>query len=218
MRISLLNRTEAGRLLAAEIKHYEGHPGLVVVGLPRGGVPVAFEVACALRAPLDVLVVRKLGLPGEKELAIGAIATGGVRVLDEALIRSFGIPRRLIEEITAEERLILDRRERLYRAGRPPLDLLHRTVIVVDDGVAMGATMRAAVKAVRQQKPDRVIVAAPVVSIPARKLLLTEADEVFCLATPEPFYAVGAWYEDFSQVSDEEVRRLLASSARQKVA
>lgn len=218
MTLPLLNRTEAGRLLAAELKRYEGVPGLIVLGLPRGGVPVAFEVAWALQAPLDVLLVRKLGLPGEKELAIGAIATGGVRILDEALILSFGVSQESIEEIAAEEKRTLDRGERLYRAGRPPLDLLHRTVILVDDGIAMGATMRVAVKAARRQKPDCVIVAAPVVSVAAREILLTEADKVFCLATPEPFYAVGAWYEDFSQVSDEEVRRLLARSAEQKVA
>jgi putative phosphoribosyl transferase len=212
------NRTEAGRLLAAELKPYQGRSGLIVIALPRGGVPVAFEVASALHAPLDVLPVRKLGTPGQKELAMGAIAPGGVRVLDERIIKDLGISQETIERITAAEKLILEQRERSYRAGRPPLNLRDLTAIVVDDGVATGSTMHAALKAVKQHRPTRVVAAVPVASDAAWEVLAGEADEVACLATPEPFYAVGLWYEDFPQVSDEEVRRLLALSAQQKVA
>lgn len=211
--VLLPNRIEAGRLLAAVLKQYQGRSGLLVLGLPRGGVPVAFEVARALHAPLDVLLVRKLGLPGEKELAIGAIALGGIRVLDRELIEALGIPDKVIEQIAAQEKRTLDLREHLYRSGQPPLDLAHRTVIIVDDGIATGSTMRAAVKAVRQQQPDRVVVAAPVASAPAYDQLRADADEVICLATPEPFYSVGSWYDEFLQVSDEEVQRLLAKPA-----
>jgi putative phosphoribosyl transferase len=218
MRLPFSNRVEAGRLLAAELKQYRDRPGVIVIGLPRGGVSTAFEVARALRAPLDVMPVRKLGTPGQKELAMGAIAPGGVRVLDEGLIRELGVPQEAIERITAEEKLILEQRERSYRAGRPPLDLRDRTVILVDDGVATGSTMHAALKAVKQHRPTRVVAAVPVASDAAWGVLAGEADEVACLAIPEPFYAVGLWYEDFPQVSDEEVRRLLAQSAQQKVA
>ncbi len=212
------NRTEAGRLLAAELKQYQGRSGLIVIALPRGGVPVAFEVASALHAPLDVLPVRKLGTPGQEELAMGAIAPGGVRVLDERIIKELGISQETIERITAAEKLILEQRERSYRFGRPALNLRDLTAIVVDDGVATGATMHAALKAVKQQRPKCVIAAVPVASDAAWEVLAGEADEVACLATPEPFYAVGLWYEEFPQVSDEEVRRLLAQSAQQKVA
>jgi putative phosphoribosyl transferase len=212
------NRTEAGRLLAAELKQYQGHSDVIVLGLPRGGVPVAFEVASALHAPLDVLLVRKLGMPGQKELAIGAIAPGGIRVLDDVLIKEFGIPLETIEQIAAEERVTLDRRERLYRSGRPALNLRDLTVIVVDDGIATGATMHAALKAVKGHRPKCVVAAVPVASVAAWEVLAGEADEVVCLATPEPYYAVGLWYEEFPQISDEEVRRLLAASVQQKVA
>jgi putative phosphoribosyl transferase len=212
------NRTEAGRLLAAELKQFQGRSGLIVIALPRGGVPVAFEVASSLQAPLDVLPVRKLGTPGQKELAMGAIAPGGVRVLDTRIIKEFGISQGTIERITAAEKLILDQRERSYRAGRPPLDLRDRTVILVDDGVATGATMHAALKAVKQHHPSSVVAAVPVASDIAWEVLAGEADEVACLATPEPFYSVGLWYENFPQVSDEEVRRLLAQCTQQKVA
>jgi putative phosphoribosyl transferase len=212
------NRAEAGRLLAAELKKYKSQSGLVVLGLPRGGVPVAFAIASALHAPLDVLPVRKLGMPGQKELAIGAIAPGGIRVLHKALIKGARVPAAAIEQIAAEERLVLEQRERLYRAGRPALQLRDQTVIVVDDGIATGATMHAALKAVKQQQPKSVIAAVPVASVEAWEVLAGEADEVVCLATPEPFYAVGLWYEEFPQVADEEVRRLLAQSAQQKVA
>jgi putative phosphoribosyl transferase len=212
------NRTEAGRLLAAELKQFQGRSGLIVIALPRGGVPVAFEVASSLQAPLDVLPVRKLGTPGQKELAMGAIAPGGVRVLDTRIIKEFGISQGTIERITAAEKLILDQRERSYRAGRPPHDLRDRTVILVDDGVATGATMHAALKAVKQHHPSSVVAAVPVASDIAWEVLAGEADEVACLATPEPFYSVGLWYENFPQVSDEEVRRLLAQCTQQKVA
>jgi putative phosphoribosyl transferase len=218
MRLPFSNRVEAGRLLAAELKQYRDRPGVIVIGLPRGGVSTAFEVARALRAPLDVMPVRKLGTPGQKELAMGAIAPGGVRVLDERIIKELDIRQETIERITAAEKLTLNQRERSYRAGRPPRDLRDRTVILVDDGVATGSTMHAALKAVKQHRPTRVVAAVPVASDAAWGVLAGEADEVACLAIPEPFYAVGLWYEDFPQVSDEEVRRLLAQSAQQKVA
>jgi putative phosphoribosyl transferase len=210
----LPNRTEAGRRLAAELARYRGRPRLAVLALPRGGVPIAFEVARALDAPLDVLLVRKLGLPWQPELAIGAIASGGIRVLDTALIEALGVPGEMIERIASEERRTLDRRELLYHAGQPVVNLTHGTVILVDDGIATGSTMRAAIKAVRQRKPDRVVVAAPVASVSAYDSLRGDADEVVCLATPEPFDSVGSWYEQFPQVQDEEVRRLLAKSVR----
>src|SRR5690242_8488600 len=204
------NRAEAGRLLAAELKKYTSQSDVVVLGLPRGGVPVAFAVARALHAPLDVLTVRKLGMPGQKELAMGAIAPGGVRVLHKALIKGARISSAEIEQIAAEEKRVMERGERLYRAGQPALPLRGRTVIVVDDGIATGATMHAALKAVKQQQPKSVIAAVPVASVEAWEVLAGEADEVVCLATPEPFYAVGLWYEEFPQVTDDEVRGMLA--------
>lgn len=206
------SRAEAGRLLAAELKQYQGRSDVVVLGLPRGGIPVAFEVATALHAPLDVLPVRKLGMPGQEELAIGAIAPGGIRVLDSSLIHEFGIPAHAIERLAAEEKVTLEKRELLYHAGRPALDLRDRTVILVDDGIATGATMHAALKAVKQHHPKSVVAAVPVASVQAWEVLAGEADEVVCLATPDPFYAVGLWYEEFPQVSDGEVQRLLAES------
>ena len=212
MTARLPNRIEAGRRLAAELAPYRGRPGLVVLALPRGGVPVAFEVARALHAPLDVLLVRKLGLPWQPELAIGAIASGGIRVLDTALIEDLGIPGKMIEQIADDEKRTLDQRELLYHNGQPPLELAHGTVIVVDDGIATGSTMRAALQAVRQRQPDHVVVAAPVISVSAYDLLRGDADEVVCLAIPEPFDSVGSWYDQFPQVPDEEVRRLLAKS------
>ncbi len=212
------NRAEAGRLLAAELKKYASQSDVVVLGLPRGGVPVAFAVSRALHAPLDVLTVRKLGMPGQKELAIGAIAPGGIRVLHKGLIKGARVPAAAIEQIAAEEKRVMERGERLYRAGRLPLQLRGRTVIVVDDGIATGATMHAALKAVKQQQPKSVIAAVPVASVEAWEILAGEADEVVCLATPEPFYAVGLWYEEFPQVTDDEVRGMLAQSAPPKVA
>jgi putative phosphoribosyl transferase len=207
------NRTEAGRQLAARLKKYADRPDLVVLALPRGGVPVAFEVAQALHAPLDVFLVRKLGVPGQEEAALGAIATGGVRVLDQNLVHLLGIPHEVIEGIAAREERELRRRERLYRDGRPAPVVAGKTIILVDDGLATGSTMRAAIAALRKQGPTRIVVAVPVGSAESCEELAREADEVICARTPEPFYAVGLWYEDFTQTTDDEVRDLLAQSA-----
>jgi predicted phosphoribosyltransferase len=204
------DRREAGRLLAAQLSAYASRPDVLVLALPRGGVPVAAEVARALGAPLDVFVVRKLGVPGHEEFALGAIATGGVRVLNEDVVRALRIPDRVIDAVAAKEQEELARRERLYRGDRPPLDVRGRTVILVDDGLATGATMHAAIKALRQQQPARIVVAVPTASPETCDELKREVDEVICATTPDPFYAVGLWYEDFSQTTDEEVRELLA--------
>jgi putative phosphoribosyl transferase len=204
------DRREAGRLLAAQLSAYASRPDVLVLALPRGGVPVAAEVARALGAPLDVFVVRKLGVPGHEEFALGAIATGGVRVLNDDVVRALRIPDRVIDAVAAKEQEELARRERLYRGDRPPLDVRGRTVILVDDGLATGATMHAAIKALRQQQPARIVVAVPTASPETCDELKREVDEVICATTPDPFYAVGLWYEDFSQTTDEEVRELLA--------
>jgi len=206
------DRVEAGRRLAADLTQYAHRPDVVVLALPRGGVPVAYEVARALGAPLDIFVVRKLGVPGHEEVAMGAVATGGIRVLNDALVRSLGIPRDVIEAVTAREREELARRERLYRGNRAPVDVRGRTVILVDDGLATGATMHAAIRALRQQQPARIVVAVPTASPETCDELKRVVDEVVCATTPDPFYAVGLWYEDFSQTTDEEVRELLAQS------
>jgi putative phosphoribosyl transferase len=208
------DRREAGRLLAAQLAEYANRPEVLVLALPRGGVPVGFEVARALEAPLDVFVVRKLGVPGREEFAMGAIATGGVRILNEEVVRALGIPEQVIEAIAAKEQEELARRERLYRGDRPAPDVRGRTVILVDDGLATGATMQAAVKALRQQQPARIVVAVPVAAPETCDVLKSEADDVVCAVTPEPFYAVGLWYDDFSQTTDEEVRDLLARSVQ----
>ena len=207
------DRSEAGRLLAAKLADYADRPDVVVLALPRGGVPVAYEVARALGAPLDVFLVRKLGIPGHEELAMGAVATGGVRVLNEQVVRALRIPDYVIDAIAAKEEQELARRERLYRGDRPPPDVRGRTVILVDDGLATGATMHAAIQALRQQQPAHIVVAVPAASPEACDELKEEVDDVVCAVTPEPFYAVGLWYEDFSQTTDEEVRDLLARSA-----
>jgi erythromycin esterase-like protein/predicted phosphoribosyltransferase len=206
------NRREAGRLLATKLAHYAGRPDVIVLALPRGGVPVAYEVARALGAPLDVFVVRKLGVPGYEELAMGAVATGGVRVLNKEIVDRLGIPDQLIDAVAARELQELMRRERVYRDGRPPPDVRGRTVILVDDGLATGATMHAAIQALRQQNPSRIVVAVPTASPETCEEMKTEADDVICALTPEPFEAVGRWYQDFSQTSDEEVRNLLAQT------
>jgi erythromycin esterase-like protein/predicted phosphoribosyltransferase len=203
------DRTEAGRLLAAKLAAYANRPNVLVLALPRGGVPVAYEVARALGAPLDVFLVRKLGVPGYEELAMGAVATGGVRVLNDQIVRALRIPDYVIDSVAAEEQQELARRERLYRGGRPLPDVRGRTVILVDDGLATGATMHAAVKALRQQQPARIVVAVPTAAPETCEELRSEVDEVICAITPEPFDAVGRWYEDFSQTTDEEVRQLL---------
>lgn len=206
------DRKEAGQRLAERLLDYRDRPGVVVLGLPRGGVVVAYEVARRLHAPLDVFLVRKLGAPGQEELAMGAIASGGVRVLNPAVVEACGIPADLIEEITEQERRELERRDKLYRGDRPPLGVEGRTVILVDDGIATGATMRAAVAALRRLNPARIVVAAPVAAPQACEFLAEEADEAVCDFLPDPFYSVGLWYEDFTQNSDEEIRELLERS------
>jgi predicted phosphoribosyltransferase len=207
------DRTEAGRQLASRLSAYADRPDVVVLALPRGGVPVGFEVARALHAPLDVFLVRKLGVPGREELAMGAIATGGVRVLNEDVVQTLWIPDEVIEHVAAEEQQELQRRERLYRDDRPPVDVRGRTVILIDDGLATGSSMRAAVAALRQQRPARIIVAVPVGSPDTCMALRAEADEAVCYRMPEPFGAVGLWYQDFAQTTDEEVRSLLEQAA-----
>jgi erythromycin esterase-like protein/adenine/guanine phosphoribosyltransferase-like PRPP-binding protein len=199
--------------VAERLREYRGRDDVVVLALPRGGVPVAFEVARALQAPLDVFIVRKLGVPGHEELAFGAIATGGTRVLNTRLLQLLDLPPESIEAIDAKERRELERRERAYRAGRPPPELAGRTVILVDDGLATGSTMWAAVQAVREEDPSRIVVAVPVADPDACEGLRSAADEVICLSTPTPFHAVGEWYDEFSEVTDEQVQELLARAA-----
>lgn len=207
------DRLAAGRRLATALAAYKGQGDVVVLGLPRGGVPVAYEVARALGAPLDVFLVRKLGVPGHEELAMGAIASGGVRVLNEDVLEGLRIPPRVIEDVTDIEAAELERRERAYRGGRPPLDVRGRVVIVVDDGLATGSTMRAAVAALRRLEPARIVVAVPTGASETCAMLRDEADEVVCLTTPDPFHAVGLWYDDFRPTTDDQVRALLAESA-----
>lgn len=204
------DRVEAGELLAERLTAYAGRDDVAVLALPRGGVPVAHEIARALQVPFDVFVVRKLGVPGYEELAMGAIASGGARVINHEVVNALGIPMNVIDAIAQTEQIELDRRERLYRGTRSPVNLVNRTVILVDDGLATGSTMRAAVMAARQQGPARVVVAVPVGAPATCADLSREADEVVCLRTPEPFVAVGLWYRDFTPTSDQEVRALLA--------
>ena len=204
------DRAEAGRRLAAQLTDYANRSDILVLALPRGGVPVAFEVARALHAPLDIFLVRKLGVPGHEELAMGAIATGGVRVLNEDVMRHISIPDAAIDAVAAKEQRELERRERLYRGDRPAPDVKGKTVILVDDGLATGSTMRAAAAALRQQQPARIVVAVPVSAVQTCDEYRMGVDEIVCAVTPEPFHAVGMWYEDFSQTTDEEVRELLA--------
>ena len=208
------DRHEAGRLLAEKVKAYAHRPEVLVLALPRGGVPVAYEVARALGAPLDVFLVRKLGVSGHEELAMGAVATGGVRVLNEQIVRALRIPDDVIDAVTMREQEELARRERLYRGDRPLPDVRGRTVILVDDGLATGATMHAAIAALRQQQPARIVVAVPTAAPETCQALRAEVDDVVCAITPEPFYSVGLWYEDFSQTTDDEVRDLLARAAQ----
>jgi len=209
------DRRDAGKQLAQELSAYAGRSDVIVLALPRGGVPVAYEVARALNAPLDIFIVRKLGLPGHEELAIGAIASGGVRVLNEDIVRALNIPEAMIEAIARRELQELERRERTYRGNRPPPEVRGRTVILIDDGLATGASMRAAVAALRAQNPARIVVAVPTAAPETREAFESEVDEIVCAMTPEPFYGVGRWYEDFSQTTDEEVRALLEEAARQ---
>jgi putative phosphoribosyl transferase len=208
------NRAEAGQLLAEKLLDYAGRDDVIVLGLPRGGVPVAFEVAQRLRVPLDVFIVRKLGVPGFEELAVGAIASGGVRVLNEDVARALPNAQEVIEAVTARETTELERREQSYRDGRPAPELGRKTVILVDDGLATGATMRAAVAALRERDVAKIVVAAPVGAPETCRELQDEVDDIVCAMAPEYFQAVGQYYEDFSQTSDEEVRELLARAAQ----
>jgi predicted phosphoribosyltransferase len=203
------NRREAGAELARRLDRFHGRDDVVVLALPRGGVPVAHEVARILNAPLDVFIVRKLGVPHHPELAMGAIASGGVRVLNENVLGWYGIPQEDIERVTGLEKGELERREKLYREGRRPLLLQGRTVLLIDDGLATGSTMKAAVEAVRLHAPSRVVVAVPVGAAETCQAFKDVADDVVCVRTPEPFSAVGLWYRDFSQTTDDEVKALL---------
>ncbi|MGH7231391.1 MAG: phosphoribosyltransferase [Nitrospiraceae bacterium] len=208
------SRREAGQALAEKLSMYAGRSDVVVLALPRGGVPVAAEVARALRAPLDVFLVRKLGVPGHEELAMGAIATGGVRVLNQDIIRKAGITPDAIEAVTRTEERELLRRQETYRGNRAARSVRDRTVILIDDGLATGSTMRAAVTALRQQKPAGIVVAVPIAAADTCEDLKAEVDEIVCAVTPEPFFGVGLWYEDFTQTTDDEVRDLLEQTAR----
>lgn len=210
MSFGFKNRRQAGSELAGKLEEYTGRDDVVVLGLARGGIPVAYEVAKRLRAPLDVFVVRKLGVPGQEELAFGAIATGGTRVLNHGLVRALGITPSMIERITKREELELHRRERLYRGSEPPIEVRGKTVIVIDDGLATGATMHAAVSALRSFEPKAIVVAAPVCARGTAAEFEREVETLcICAITPEPFYGVGMWYQDFSQTEDDEVRRIL---------
>jgi putative phosphoribosyl transferase len=206
------DRVDAGIQLATQLLRYARDPNVVVLGLPRGGVPVAYQVARRLEVPMDVFMVRKLGVPGQKELAMGAIASEGVRVLNPDVVAALRISEADIAAVAAHEQKELERQQRAYRGDVPFPALVGRTVIVVDDGLATGSTMRSAVKALRQMQPARLVVAAPVAAAETCQSLAREADEVVCLSTPEPFHAVSTWYQDFSQTTDEEVRKLLESS------
>lgn len=206
------DRTDAGRRLAALLGAYAQRRDTLVLGLPRGGVPVAYEVARALGAPLDIIIVRKLGVPAEPELAMGAIASGGVRVLNNAVIASMGVSPEAVEAVTARERRELERRERVYRGGRPAPEIAGRTLILVDDGIATGATIRAAVMALRQLHPARIVIATPVAAPSTCAELRPLVDDLICAQSPEDLYGIGFWYERFPQLSDNELRAYLAAA------
>ncbi len=208
------DRTDAGRVLAGLLSSFADRPDVVVLALPRGGVPVAFEIASALRVPLDILVVKKIGVPGYEELALGAAASGGLVLIDEELARHLDLPKQTIAEIVEQARHEVERREAAYRNHRPPPVVQGRTVILVDDGLATGSSMQAAVQALRRERPAAIVVAVPVAAPEAAAELAEMVDEVVCAQTPDPFFAVGAWYEDFSQTQDDEVRRLLEHAAQ----
>jgi putative phosphoribosyl transferase len=203
------DRAEAGRLLAAKLAHYANRDDVLVLALPRGGVPVAFEIARSIHAPLDVFLVRKIAAPGQEELAMGAVATGNVRILQRDVIQALGISEAMIERATASALEELARRERVYRGSRPSPEVRGRIVILVDDGLATGSTMHAAVAALKQQQPARIVIAVPVAPPETCEEFRTEVDEVVCIATPEPFHAVGQWFANFAQLSDDEVRDYL---------
>jgi putative phosphoribosyl transferase len=207
------DRTQAGRLLANALRHHAGRKDAIVVGVPRGGVPVAFQVAMELKLPLDVFVLRKLGVPGQEELAFGAIAEGGVRILDVEILEATGLSLAQIEKVTEREREELDRRLLAYRGSRPSLDVRGRTVILVDDGIATGSSARAAIEALREMQPSRIVLAVPVAPPSTRERLRPLVDELVVLDTPDPFFAIGQFYLDFSPVSDREVTELLARAA-----
>lgn len=210
MKTRFRDRTQAGQALATQLTTYANRSDTLVLGLPRGGVPVAYEVSQALNLPLDICLVRKLGAPGHKELAMGAIASDGVRVLNYDVLSWLAISDKTLEHVAAHELRELQRRDRVYRGDRPRPQIRDRTVIVVDDGLATGATMKAALEVLRSQQPKKIVVAVPVAPRSACQELATQGIQVVCLATPEPFYAIGLWYENFSQTTDEQVRALLA--------
>jgi putative phosphoribosyl transferase len=210
------DRTDAGQKLAARLTRYADRTDVLVLALPRGGVPVAYEVAKELNLPLDIFLVRKLGVPGHEELAMGAIASGGVRVINEDIVNYLRIPDGVIDAVAELEQRELERREHAYRDDRPPLDVKDNVVILIDDGLATGSTMRAAAASLRKQKPRRIVVAVPVSSPETCEEFRSEVDEIVCAVTPEHFQGVGLWYEDFSQTSDEEVRELLKRAFQQK--
>jgi putative phosphoribosyl transferase len=210
------DRFEAGRILASRLRQFAQRNDVIVLGLPRGGIPVAFEVARVLNTPLDVFLVRKLGAPGQEELAMGAIASGGIRVVNRTVVDTLGITMTDIEEAAAQQQAELGRRERAYRNGRPILEVRSQTAVLVDDGLATGSSMRVAIMALRKREPQRIVVAVPVAAPPVCEELESEADEVVCAVTPEPFFAVGQWYRDFRQTSDEEVRDLLQQAMRSR--
>lgn len=210
------DRTEAGQRLAQKLAAYANRQDVIVLGLPRGGVPVAFEVAMALNAPLDVFLVRKLGVPEHEEWAMGAIASGGVRILNQEVVERLDLSEAIIDQVAAAEQQELDRRERAYRGSRPALDLSDLTVILVDDGLATGATMRAAAVAIRQQRPKQTIAAVPVSAPEICDEFRVEVDKILCAETPRPFFAVGLWYEQFTQTTDDEVRSLLQQAAERE--
>ncbi|HEX5165813.1 MAG TPA: phosphoribosyltransferase [Thermomicrobiales bacterium] len=208
------NRADAGRVLAGMLSKYAAQPDAIVLALPRGGVPVAYEVAVALGLPLDIFLVRKLGVPGHEELAMGAIASGGVRVLNDDVVGPLNIGPTTIERVAAREQQELERREAAYRDGRPRPNLRGRTVILIDDGLATGSTMLVAIRAIKQQQPARIVAAVPTAAPSVCAEIGREADEIVCAMTPEPFYAVGLWYDDFSETTDDDVRRLLQLASR----
>lgn len=208
--MSLFNdRVDAGRKLAKDLLKYANRSDVLILALPRGGVPVAFEVAKELNVKMDVFIVRKLGVPGNEELAMGAIASDNIRVLNEDVVMSFQIPERVIDMVAENERKELERRERAYRGDRPKPEIEGSTVILIDDGLATGATMRAAAAALKTKNPAKIVIAVPTAAPDICEIFRKEVDEIICLATPEPFYGVGAWYEDFSQTTDKEVCKLL---------
>lgn len=217
-RVRFRDRADAGRVLAEELIRYAGRDDLIVLALPRGGVPVAYQVARALRAPLDVFLVRKLGVPGYEELAMGAIASGGVTALNQAVIRTLEISPEVIEETATREQAELQRRERAYRGDRDPLVVTGKTVLLIDDGLATGSTMRAAIAALRKFRPARIVAAVPTSAASTCEEIRALADDCVCAQTPEPFHAVGLWYDDFGQITDEEVCELLDRAAPRPVA